>query len=341
MTSKLNENRRKGLESVRKFLAAAVAAASMFGLSGCSALSAPTLESDLASIKPACEQYTTGDAASKITAKTVAGAAPVINIPAGISSEKIETNILSEGKGIKFTGNQLVTLEYIGLNGSTNKAFQTSKFDGSDAASEYIKAGQQLDFCHALSGVKEGSLVAVYVPPMIAHNGKGIAELKVGPSDSIVFIFKLVKVYLSKAIGSEQPQRAGFPSVVRAVSGQPGVTFLKSDAPTSQKTSVLIQGHGDALKLGQTITVHYTGFVWSTKVKFDSSWDNGQPAQFKLDSASLIPGFVDSLKGQKIGSQIITVIPPEKAYGAQEQQLIPANSTLVFVIDILGATDAK
>ena len=326
---------------MRKFLAAAAAAISLFGLSGCSALSSPTLESDVAGIKPACEEFTTGDAASKITVTPVAGSAPMVNIPSGISSDKIETKVASEGKGIKFTGNQLVTLEYIGLNAGTNKAFQTSKFDGSDMASEYIKAGSQLDFCHALSGVREGSTVAVFIPASIAHNGKGITELGVGPKDSIVFVFKLVKVYLPRALGSEQPQQAGFPSVVRAVSGQPGVTFLKTDAPTTQKTSVLIQGHGELLKLGQAITVHYTGFVWSTKVKFDSSWDNGQPAQFKLDSASLIPGFVDALKGQRVGSQIITIIPPDKAYGAQEQQQIPANSTLIFVIDILGATDAK
>lgn len=326
---------------MRKFIAAAVAAVSIFALSGCSALSTPTLESDLASIKPACEQYTTGDAASKITAKAVSNGAPEITIPAGIKSDKIETNVLTAGKGIKFTGNQLVNLEYIGLNAATNKAFQSSKFDGTDSATEYIKAGQQLDFCHALSGVAEGSTVAVFVPPAIAHNGKGIAELKVGPSDAIVFIFKLVKIYLSKAIGAEQPQQAGFPTVVRATTGQPGITFLKTDAPTTQKTAVLIQGHGDKLKLGQNITVHYSGFVWSTKVKFDSSWDNGQPAQFKLDAKSLIPGFVDALKDQRIGSQIITVIPPDKAYGAQAQQQIPANSTLIFVIDILGATDAK
>lgn len=323
---------------MRKFLAATVAAVSIFSLSGCAALGPATLESDLASVKPACEQYSTGDAADKITLKASASGAPTVTVPAGLTTDKIETKILDEGDGIKFTGDQLVTLEYIGINGGTNQVFQSSKFDGSDTASEYIKAGQQLDFCHGLSGVKEGSTVAVFVPPSIAHNGAGIPDLKVGASDPIVFVFKLVKVYLGRAIGASQPQQMGFPSVVLAPNGVPGVTIPKTAAPTEQKTAVLIQGHGAKLSLGQTITVHYSGFVWDGKTKFESSWDNGQPAQFKLDKGSLIPGFIDALKGQAIGSQIITVIPPEKAYGAQEQSLIPANSTLIFVIDILGAT---
>ena len=323
---------------MRKFLAATVAAVSIFSLSGCAAFGPATLESDLASAKAACAQFETGDAANKITLKNNATGAPTVTVPAGLTSEKIETKVLTEGSGIKFTGDQMVTLEYIGINGGTNQVFQSSKFDGTDTASEYIKSGQQLDFCHGLSGVKEGSTVAVFVPPRIAHNNSGIPDLKVGKTDPIVFVFKLVKVYLGRAIGASQPQQAGFPSVVLAPNGVPGVTIPKTDAPTEQKTSVLIQGHGDKLALGQTITVHYSGFVWGTKTKFESSWDNGQPAQFKLDAGSLIPGFIDALKGQAIGSQIITVIPPEKAYGSQEQSLIPANSTLIFVIDILGAT---
>lgn len=47
-------------------------------------------------------------------------------------------------------------------------------------------------------------------------------------------------------------------------------------------------------------------------------------------------GFKKALEGQKVGSQVLAVIPPAEGYGAQAQSGIPANSTLVFVIDILG-----
>jgi len=51
----------------------------------------------------------------------------------------------------------------------------------------------------------------------------------------------------------------------------------------------------------------------------------------------LINGFLKAVEGQKIGSQVVAVIPPAEGYGDTEQGSIPAGSTLVFVIDILGA----
>lgn len=324
---------------MRKILSAIAVALIAVSASGCST-SAPSVVSDAASIKPACEHYTSsaGDDASKISLTNNASGAPTVKINGALTGKEITTHVISEGKGVVVTGDQMVNMEYVGLNGGNSSVFQASKWNGTDMAGQYLKPGQGLDFCHALSGVAEGSTVAIVVPAVIAHGGKGITELKIGPTDPVVFVFKLNQVFLPRAVGSEQPQQAGFPSVVRAPNGQPGITMLGTAAPTKQMTSVLIQGHGAALKKGDAITVHYTGAVWNQKVTFDSSWSNGEPAQFELKDGSLIPGFIDALVGQKIGSQIITVIPADKAYGDKEQGTIPANSTLVFVIDILGVT---
>ena len=89
--------------------------------------------------------------------------------------------------------------------------------------------------------------------------------------------------------------------------------------------------------MGQTVTLHYSGFLWDGKTQFDSSWEKGQPVQFKLEEGGLINGFLKAVVGQKIGSQVVAVIPPADGYGSTDQGSIPANSTLVFVIDILGA----
>jgi peptidylprolyl isomerase len=325
---------------LRKFLIAISAALIAVSASGCASNSTSQLVSDAASIKPTCNHYTSanGDDASKVSITSGTAGAPTVKIDGALTGSEISTHVITEGTGIAVTGDQMVDMEYVGLNGGNSTVFQKSKWDGTDMAGQYLKPGEGLDFCHALSGVKEGSTVAIVVPAQIAHGGKGITELKIGPTDPVVFVFKLSKVFLPHAVGSEQPQQAGFPSVVRAPNGQPGITMLGTDAPTTQKTAVLIQGHGDKLKKGDSITVHYTGAVWNQKVTFDSSWTKGEPAQFELKDGSLIPGFIDALVGQRIGSQIITVIPADKAYGDQAQGEIPANSTLVFVIDILGVT---
>lgn len=323
---------------MRKLAAIGIALAATFSLSGCAPA---TFESDVASIKPACETYSSkpGDAASKIEADTSGSGAPKITFPLGINGEEISTKILEEGSGPTFTGNQLVDLEYIGINGGTGKQFQSSSFTGTDFVSQYLQAGQKPDFCHAVSGAKEGSLVAFVVPAKLAHAGQGIADLGIGATDSIVFVFKLLKVFLPRAVGDELRPEAGFPSVVRAQTGEPGITMTGKDAPGELKTAVLVRGRGEQVKQGDVVTVHYTGMVWNG-VQFDSSWDNGQPAQFELTKGKLIDGFVQSLDGQTVGSQIIAIIPPDLGYGNQEQSLIPANSTLVFVIDILG-TNSK
>jgi len=85
------------------------------------------------------------------------------------------------------------------------------------------------------------------------------------------------------------------------------------------------------------VTVHYTGYIWETGEVFDSSWESGKPAQFQLAEGQLIKGFIKAIEGQTVGSQVITVLPPAEGYGDAAQGSIPANSTLIFVIDILGA----
>ena len=93
------------------------------------------------------------------------------------------------------------------------------------------------------------------------------------------------------------------------------------------------------MKAGDTVTVHYTGVVWATGKTFDSSWTRGTPASFA--TTGVIPGFGKALVGQKVGSQVIAVIPPADGYGAKvppNQTDITPTSTLVFVVDILATS---
>ena len=97
------------------------------------------------------------------------------------------------------------------------------------------------------------------------------------------------------------------------------------------------QGDGPAVEEGDTVTVHYTGWLWDG-TQFDSSWDKGSPATFTLADGQLIDGWVQGLAGQTVGSQVLLVIPPELGYGADGNDTIPGGSTLVFVVDILAAS---
>jgi len=320
---------------LRKIIAIAAVAVSLFALSGC----APSNEADRisAGTKQVCKNYVGGENVDQIKVSTDMTKAPKVSFPTPITSTKIETKVVVEGTGTKFLGNQSVSIEYSGFNGATGKQILASNYDGTNTTAEFLKSGGLPDFCSALGGVREGSRVVMLFPAKLAHNNAGVPASGVGKKDSIIFIFDLKSVSLAQAVGDTQLPQSGFPTVTLTPDGTPGLTFPKTPAPAEFKVATLIKGRGAKVKQDQLITLNYTGFVWDGKTFFDSSWSSGQPAQFKLSKGQLIPGFIKALVGQTVGSQVIAIIPPADGYGSQEQSLIPANSTLVFVVDILAA----
>lgn len=102
------------------------------------------------------------------------------------------------------------------------------------------------------------------------------------------------------------------------------------------QTMDLTPGTGAEVKEGDTITVHYKGTIAQTGVKFDSSYDRGEPITFEL--SGVIEGWQKGMPGMKEGGKRRLIIPASMAYGAQEQQGIPANSDLVFEVELLSVT---
>ncbi|MBI2353166.1 FKBP-type peptidyl-prolyl cis-trans isomerase [Candidatus Dependentiae bacterium] len=92
--------------------------------------------------------------------------------------------------------------------------------------------------------------------------------------------------------------------------------------------------------LGETATVHYTGYLLegNNKVgkKFDSSKDRNQPFQFQVGKGQVIRGWDLTLPNMTIGEHRIIILSPNLAYGAQNiGNIIPANSSLIFEIELL------
>jgi peptidylprolyl isomerase len=124
------------------------------------------------------------------------------------------------------------------------------------------------------------------------------------------------------------------------LSKKPVVVIPKSAPPKSLVVKDIIKGSGPTASSGSTVTVNYVGELYKNGKEFDSSWKTGQPFQpFKLGQGSVIPGWDKGLVGMKVGGRRELIIPPSLAYGAKgSPPTIPPNSTLVFVVDLLGAS---
>lgn len=102
------------------------------------------------------------------------------------------------------------------------------------------------------------------------------------------------------------------------------------------KVEILKEGSGAEAKAGNTVSVHYTGTLTNGS-KFDSSVDRGEPFEFILGARRVIEGWDLGVAGMKVGEKRKLTIPPEMAYGDRAVGgIIPANSTLIFDVELLG-----
>jgi len=106
--------------------------------------------------------------------------------------------------------------------------------------------------------------------------------------------------------------------------------------PTGLKYVDLKVGQGQEAKAGDTVEVHYTGWL-QDGTKFDSSRDSNRPFRFKLGAGQVIKGWDQGVAGMKVGGKRRLTIPPELGYGRQGAgSVIPPGATLIFEVELLG-----
>jgi FKBP-type peptidyl-prolyl cis-trans isomerase len=98
----------------------------------------------------------------------------------------------------------------------------------------------------------------------------------------------------------------------------------------------LEEGKGPEVKSGDTVSVHYTGWLTDPKKPFDSSKTRNQPFSVTVDQTRVIQGWHEGLKGMKAGGKRKLIIPADLAYGKPGRPpVIPPNAELTFEIELL------
>lgn len=131
---------------------------------------------------------------------------------------------------------------------------------------------------------------------------------------------------------SQQPQTTPSPAATTSPTTEQGVSM--NDVTELQITDVQ-EGTGAIAKVGDSVSVHYTGQLTNGEV-FDSSRGRGEPFTFTLGEGRVIEGWEQGIQGMKVGGQRQLVIPPSMAYGpGGVPPVIPGNATLIFDVELV------
>lgn len=267
---------------------------------------------------------------------------PKLEVPTPFSVAATAVLPLTKGTGAAVKKGQRVTIDYVGVNGTDGRVFdQTWGKKPTSFVLDPDNTTNAKGLVSGLIGVTVGSRVLVAIPPDDAYGVKGLPAAGIGPTDTILIVVDLRSAgdVLTRATGTAVAPKAGLPTVKLDAEGKPTITLPTTAAPATLRVQPLIQGAGEPVQKGQQITVKYTGVIWPGGKVFDSTWERKTFASFDVGSGRLLAGWDEGLVGQKVGSQILLVIPPDKGYGAtgRSDLGIKGTDTLVCVVDILDA----
>ncbi|WP_243224981.1 FKBP-type peptidyl-prolyl cis-trans isomerase [Microbacterium sp. CIAB417] len=301
-------------------LLSTVAAATLL-LAGCSGGAAPeSTETPDASADLCAVAAASGDASDSVTIDGTFGEVSAATFELGQTVDELQRTVVSEGDGEEISDGDYVSYALSAFDAETGDRLGDAGYTAAELLPAKITADASL--AQVLGCATVGSRLSVAFPT----SDQAAAQF---------YIIDVLGITPTAAWGTEQEPADGMPAVTLADDGEPSVEIPDADAPSDLQISVLKQGDGAAVAAGDTTLLQYHGVNWDTGEVFDSSWQNDGP--ISIQGNTYVEGFIQALEGQKVGSQVLVVIPPALGYGeagSSEHEL--AGQTLVFVIDILA-----
>lgn len=306
---------------MRKLPALIVVAGLLATLTACSTSTAPG--------SAGCTAPASGDASSVVTAKGAFGSKPTVTIPTPINTAHTEVSTLIQGHGQTLTDGTPTLIKYTIYSGTTGKEVSSSSY-GAPTTPITVGATKGGPLVEALECAQVGSRLAIAVKASeLSSTTTAKPNDKSGPA--YIAVMDVVKAFLPKADGALQPGVNNMPAVVTAANGAPGISIPDITAPKKQKVQLVRKGDGATLTKKDTAIVQFTAVDWAASSTVQSStWTDGDSATTIALGSSEIPSQVRSaLIGQKVGSQVMLVVPPTASSGSTQ--------TYVYVFDVLGA----
>lgn len=215
---------------------------------------------------------------------------------------KIEDLVVGTGKEAK-TGDT-VTIEYTGWLQTrldpVDSSYQHDKPFEFVLGDENIIAGWN----QGIVGMKVGGKRKLTIPSELGYGAKGAGNGIIPPDAALIFELELVDLVTPTSV-------------------------------TELKIEDLVIGTGAEVKKGDSVSVHYTGWL-EDGTQFASSHDSGEPLAFVLGQGDVIVGWDQGILGMKVGGKRRLTIPPDMAYGESGGgDIIPPNAALIFELELL------
>jgi peptidylprolyl isomerase len=284
-----------------------------------------------------------GSAGSGLDGVTVEGktqSKPKVEFEDGYSVGNTEVETLVKGKGAKVAEEDVVTVDYVGINGRNGEEFDSS-WQGGQPATFSVGPGMITGFNKALIGQTVGSRIVAAIPPEDGYGSQGNPQAGIQGKDTLVFVIDIRDAAPSKAEGTAVDPPATLPHLAtdqQDVPTQFHRTPQTEPKPSKSAAYTVIKGDGDPVEAGQTVTLNYLGQIYPDGKVFDSSYGRST-ASFPIGQAQPLPCF-DELVGQTVGSRAILVCTADDAFGTKgnPQIGVKGDDTLVFAVDLLGAS---
>jgi len=287
-------------------------------------------------------QVDLGDKISGVSVSGAFGAEPQVKVAKAVTVTKPQTQVITAGHGNPVEANKKAMFNIYLAKGADGQKLYSSAQQGTPTQVSMQEDQFFKVIIDSLVGKPQGSRVAIAATVKDVWGTQGAPQLKLKPTDTVLFVLDILSVEPKDVIDGPQGAKVKEPAnepVVKETGGKvTGLDFSKAPkkAPTKLQVIPLVKGTGPTAKAGHLVTFNYYGAVWGSKKAFDSSFDRGTPVPFGVGVHGLIPAWDKAIPGLKRGSRVLIIAPPKDAYGSRAQQGIPANSTLTFVVDVLG-----
>ena len=320
----------------RRLIALSVVSLLLFGSAACG--------NDSSKTGSGSTQVDMGQQISGLKVTGAVGTAPTVSVSSPVKVDKPVTQVIKAGTGNPVQAGQEALLHIYLANGKDGKKAATTYDQGVPIDVKMDESSLFKAVVDGLVGKPRGSRVAIAAPVKQIYGPQGASQIGLKASDTVVFVVDVMSVPPKNVLKGPQGAKASVPANLPTVqtSGDKvtGIDFSKAPKKPSGKLQVipLTKGTGPAARAQSLVTFNYFGEVYGGSKPFDESYSK-QPVTFALGMNKLIQGWDKGLVGVKAGSRVMIIVPPSQGYGSQAQPNIPANSTLVFVVDILGVDD--